>query len=228
MGVVQAVLLVAQARQVLGGGLDLAAHGLGLATQLLEGHVDLEEGAELVLERQRRLHLVAHLVEAGADGLDLLEPLGDLLLGAMLSALDVLGALLERLVLLGELHHPGEAVLQVCQPGGQRVHVARGAGHGLAELLQSLGRGAGGLDERLVAGPLLLHLVQEGARVVREFAVLGGVAEQIPEEGGHHELPVDALAARPGRDRRISRVTDVGDPRRDATCGPDQKKPSAR
>ncbi len=202
----QTLLLLAHPHQLLAGAFDMGTDPVGFALQLMERLLDLEEGLEPVLEAERQLDLAADLLERGAGLLGVLEHGGDLRLGPALALRQLLRTPVERLVVRRELHHGGEALLQLRDAGAHRVHVASRLRDRLAEPLQPLGRGAGVLDQPLVTPAFLLHLAQDGAHLLGEFPVLGAIPEQTIEQRGHRKLLRSAIRRSRG-DRRFIDVT---------------------
>jgi hypothetical protein len=194
-----AIVLLAQARHLLTGRIDLVADRLGVAAQQLERLLDLEERLEPVLERDRDVHLAAQLLEDGANALAFLNRARDLGLGLLLSLRQVLGALVEREQLRRQLGHRLETLLQAREAVDQLVHVGADLDDRFADLLDAFDRGVGALDHGIVALSLALELGENPAHLFGDFTVLRAVPEQTLEDC-HRSLPCRG-ADRPGPHR---------------------------
>ena len=171
MRVDQAVVLLTQPHQLFGGVLDLVAQRLGIALDLLERLVDVEEGAEAVLQVERLVDLAADFIERRADLLGILDGTCDLRLGQLLPLRELGGARLESLELAGHVRQRTEPLLETIQARCHSVDVTTGLGDRLAQLGQARGSGLDTLQQRLVAAALLLHLLQDVAHLFGEFGV---------------------------------------------------------
>jgi hypothetical protein len=98
----------------------------------------------------------------------------------------------------GELHDRGGALLQLLEARGHGLDLAGRLGDGIPELLETIARGANARDQQLAANPLTLQVLEDGAHLGDDVAILRAAAEQTIEQRCHQTLLRTRWAARPG------------------------------
>jgi hypothetical protein len=179
----QAVVLLAQAVERLGGLVDRAADALALAAQQLERLLDLEERLEPGAQALGHVGLLGQFLEHLADAARVLDRGRDLLGGLVLARSQLLRARLDGVEAGGDRRQRREFFLDAGEATGHALDLGRGARDRLVQARQGEGRLGAARKQLVEALALAADLLDGSADLVGQLAIASVVAEEVLQDG---------------------------------------------